>query len=112
MNMQKLVDDFGFKLITESIDLSNKEVTGLHCCDLLSWVMANAKEGEAWITVQTHSNIVAVASLLDLSCLIIPSSIDIDEATLDKAIDQEIPVFSAPEDAFGIFKLFYKAGMQ
>lgn len=112
MEMQRLVDEFGFKLITENSSLENREVSGLHCCDLLSWVMANAKEGEAWITVQTHSNIVAVASLLDLSCLIIPSSIEIDEATLDKAIDQDIPVFSASEDAYGIFSKFYEAGMK
>lgn len=111
MKMQKLVDDFGFKLVTEGMNL-DKEISGLHCCDLLSWVMANAKESEAWITVQTHTNIVAVASLLDLSCLIIPSSIEVDQASIDKAIDQEIPVFSTDEDAYGIFKLFYEAGLK
>lgn len=111
MKLRKLVDDFGFELITKKCDL-DKEISGLHCCDLLSWVMANAKEDEAWITVQTHANIIAVATLLDMSCLIIPSSIEIDQSTLAKANDQEVAVFSTSEDAYGIFKLFYEAGMK
>lgn len=111
VKMKKLVEDFGFELVTEGVDL-NREISGLHCCDLLSWVMANAKESEAWITVQTHTNIVAVASLLDLSCLIIPSSIEVDQSSIDKAIDQDIPIFSTDQDAYGIFKLFYEAGLK
>jgi hypothetical protein len=40
------------------------EVTGGYVSDLLSWVMAKAQPGNVWITIQAHSNIVAVASLI------------------------------------------------
>jgi hypothetical protein len=65
-----------------------------YCCDLLSWVMAHGKRNGAWITVQTHLNTVAVASLLDLSCIIIPEDIEVNEQTLSKADEEGIAVLS------------------
>lgn len=109
MNIRDLVDQ-GFKLISETSDL-DREISGVECCDLLSWVMANGKEGEAWITVQIHSNIVAVATLLDFSCIIVPEDIQVDAEVLDKAKDEDIAVFSTHLDAYGIFKVMYENGI-
>ena len=41
----------------------DREVRCGYTCDLLSWVMAHGEEGMAWVTVQTHMNVVAVAVL-------------------------------------------------
>jgi predicted transcriptional regulator len=73
--------------------------------------MANGKEGEAWITVQIHSNIVAVATLLDFSCIIVPEDIQVDAEVLDKAKEEDIPVFSTSLDAYGIFKVMHENGV-
>lgn len=100
----------GFKLISETETL-DREIEGIECCDLLSWVMANGKEGEAWITVQIHSNIVAVATLLDFSCIIVPENIQVDDEVLEKAKDEDIAVFSTSLDAYGIFKVMYENGI-
>ena len=42
-----------------------------YTCDLLSWVMAHGTAGMAWVTVQTHMNVIAVASLMEMSAVII-----------------------------------------
>jgi hypothetical protein len=42
-----------------------KEITGGYTGDLLSWVMGRASCGNAWITIMSNINIIAVASLLD-----------------------------------------------
>ncbi len=107
MKVNDLVSQHGFKLLNE-VD-SNKEISGLHCCDLLSWVMANGKEDNAWITVMTHNNIVAVASLLDMACIIIPSDIEVTPPVLEKAASEDIAILSTPLDAYGIFKVYYEA---
>ncbi|MGI6668584.1 MAG: AraC family transcriptional regulator [Acetivibrionales bacterium] len=57
---------------------TDNEIKGMYCCDLLSWVMSHAAKGSAWITVHTHLNIVAVAALLELSCIIIPEGISVE----------------------------------
>ena len=41
--------------------------------DLLSFVMGSDAEGAAWITVQTHLNVAAVAVLKDIPIIIIAS---------------------------------------
>ena len=38
-------------------------VENVYIGDLLSFVMANGKEGALWLTVQKHLNVVAVAEL-------------------------------------------------
>ncbi|MDK2918013.1 MAG: hypothetical protein PWQ37_746 [Candidatus Petromonas sp.] len=111
MIVKDLVEKFNFKLLTERDGLE-KSVDGVYCCDLLSWVMSHAKNNDAWITVQTHVNVVAVASLLNLSCVIIPESIEVDEDTIAKAKKEGIPILSTDLNAYGIFSKFYEAGMR
>ncbi|MGN0703207.1 MAG: DRTGG domain-containing protein [Lentihominibacter sp.] len=73
---------------------SDNEVTGVYACDLLSRVMSDCNAGDAWITVQTHLNILAVAELDEASCIIVPQGISIEEATLEKAREKDIAVLS------------------
>lgn len=110
MKVIDLINHEAFDLISRVED-TERHVVGVECCDLLSWVMANGKEGEAWITVQIHSNIIAVATLLDFSCIIVPEGIQVDEEVIEKASDEDVPVFSTKLDAYGIFKVFYEAGV-
>lgn len=110
MKIQDLLKNSEFELISKGANLEN-EISGIECCDLLSWVMANGKEYEAWITVQIHSNIVAVATLLDFSCIIVPEGIKVDDEVLSKAESEEIAIISTPLDAYGIFKVFYENGV-
>lgn len=110
MLINKLLENENFTLISNNAD-TEKKISGVECCDLLSWVMANGQEGEAWITVQIHSNIIAVATLLDFSCIIVPENIKVDDEVLEKASDEEIAVISTALDAYGIFKVLYENGI-
>lgn len=110
MIIRDLIEQFHFKLETNYKDL-DRRIDDLKCCDLLSWVMAKGKENDAWITVQVHTNILAVASLLDMSCIIIPEGIEIDSETIEKANTQEIAILTTTLDAKEIFKLFAQAGL-
>lgn len=111
MNLSVIKNEFGFKLLNKKEDLS-RDISGLYCCDLLSWVMANGKSDNAWVTVQVHGNILAVASLLDFSCIIIPENIAVDEDILDKADEEGIMIFSTELDTYHVFQKFYEAGIK
>ena len=78
------------------------EVTGGHAADLLSCVMAKARAGNVWVTLQGHPNIVAVASLLNLAGVIITEGMALDPATLEKAEEQGIPVLTTPLTTFTV----------
>ena len=61
----------------------DRDVTCGYVCDLLSWVMAHGEEGMAWVTVQTHLNVVAVAALAEMACVILPEGIVMEQESLD-----------------------------
>lgn len=42
--------------------------------------MAHGREHMAWVTVQTHMNVIAVATLHEMSCVIIPEGIRVEDA--------------------------------
>ncbi len=80
----------------------DREVSCGYTCDLLSWVMAHGSEGMAWITVQTHMNVVAVAALAEMACVILPENIDMPQAILDKAAEEGLRVLKSPLSAYSI----------
>lgn len=110
MNIQELALAIDAKILTKSADLT-REVSGGYTCDLLSWVMAHGKEGMAWITVQTHMNVIAVATLHDMSCVIVPEGIRVEDDVAAKADEEGVAVLSSGLSAFEICGRMYKAGV-
>lgn len=111
MKLQELVDMLSLEVKAASSNLT-KEVTGGYVSDLLSDVMGNSKEGNVWITLQTHQNIVAVATLKDLSGIIIVNNRAPDADTLKKAEDHGIPILVSPLPAFEIVGRLYTLGLR
>lgn len=99
-----------FQLVTKGVK-GDKEITGGYCGDLLSWVMAHAQKGNLWITVQTHVNIVAIAALLELSCIIVPEDITIEEETIEKSIEEDIAILKSHLNSFEVAKILSERGI-
>jgi len=89
-----------------------RDVTWCYCSDLLSDAMANAQKNSLWITLQTHPNIVAVASLAGLSAILISRGGQPDPETIEKAIQEKIPLLTTElptfEAAGRLFQLLSK----
>ncbi len=101
MNVAELIEKTGYTLMNPAVPLT-REVTGGCCCDLLSWVMASGQEGQAWVTVQTHMNVIAVASLHEMACVILPEGNTMEEAVLERATEEEIAVLGCSETGYAI----------
>jgi len=78
------------------------EVTGAYTSDLLSDVMAHAKDGGALITIQSHKNTVAVASLVNISVIIICNSRPLPDDMLEAAKDEGIAIIRTKDNQFNI----------
>lgn len=111
MLVKDVSERIGLKLLAGGTG-ADKELTGAYICDLLSWVMSHGKKGDAWITVQTHSNIIAVAALLELSCVIIPEEIEVSTDTLHKAEEEGIAVYQSSLSAYELAKELYLMGIE
>ena len=100
ITINKIIEALNCRRVTGS--LSNSAVRDVYIGDLLSWVMGNAPEKCAWVTIQGHVNIIAVALLVGASCIIIAENAEISPETITRANDAEIPVLSTPKTAFEI----------
>lgn len=77
-----------------------KEIDGVYIGDLLSWVMGNANTGNMWITIMSNINIVAVATLVDTSCIILAEGVTLDDNVIATAINKRINVLSTNLSAY------------
>ncbi len=107
MKISDVATTLGLELISGSQGLS-REVKGCYVSDLLSDVMGNAAEGEIWITLQTHQNIIAVASLKDLAGIILVKGLVPEAETIEKSNSAGIPVLSIDLDTFTIAGKLYE----
>lgn len=109
MKVAELVDLIQGDLKTP--EAFHNEITCAFTCDLLSWVMAKGCPGCAWITVQTHMNVIAVASLHEMACVICPEKIQMDAACVRRATEEGIAIVSSPLSAYEICGILYEKGI-
>lgn len=107
MTIAHIINELKLEVLTGNYK-SEKRVRGAYSSDLLSDVMGKAKEGDVWITMQTHRNIIAVATLKELAAIIIVNGGRPDEDTLSAAIAEGIIVLGTNERAFSICGKLYK----
>lgn len=111
MNVAQLMGSLELDLLTPETDLT-REVTGGCVCDLLSFVMARGEAGMAWITVQTHLNVIAVASLHEFSCVIVAEGCAVEPETLVKAAEEGIPVLRSALSEYILSGRLYALGVR
>ena len=110
MTVKELAELIGARDMTPDAP-KDAEVTCGYTCDLLSWVMAHGAAGMAWVTVQTHMNVIAVASLMEMAAVIIPEDIEMEGPSLEKAAEEGIAVLQTPLTAYEICARLAAAGL-
>jgi hypothetical protein len=111
MKLNELSQQLALEVRTAKEKL-DAEVTGGYASDLLSWVMAKAQAGNVWITIQAHPNIVAVASLISLSGIVIAEGVTPEPATLEKAEQEGIPILTTHLDMYAVAGKMFELGVR
>jgi len=106
MILADLINKLDLQVLTGEADLG-KEVTGGYVSDLLSHVMGQSSAGQVWITMQGHQNIVAVASLVGLSAVVVAGGVEPDPVTLEKAREQDVVLCKTARPVFDTAGLLY-----
>ena len=96
------VADFAAKCDLKTIAMpeGEREITGAYIGDLLSWVMSRAKTGDAWVTIMSNINIVAVAALTECACIILAEGVEADEKVVDLCQSKGVNILSSPLTSF------------
>ena len=90
------IQDFSEVYIADA----SREICGGYAGDLLSWVMGRASEGDAWVTIMSNVNIVAVCTLADPACIVLSEGVEPDPETLKRAEEQGVNIISTTLDTF------------
>lgn len=106
MKVSELVEKFDLKVFSGFAGLEN-EISGGYVSDLLSDVMGFARESQVWITLQTHQNVLAIASLKDLAAVILVKDFQPDEDTLLHSNEEGIPLLGTKMETFEIAGKLY-----
>lgn len=105
MKVIELIDKLKLNVFNAGDD--SLEIEGGYTCDLLSDVMGNLDEGNVWVTLQTHRNVAAIASLKDAAAIVLVKGLQPDENMLEAAKEEEIWVLGTQEEAFEISGKLY-----
>jgi predicted transcriptional regulator len=109
MTIQELIDKIGLKPLSKFED---RAVEGVYISDMVSDVMAGAKSGDLWLTIQTHKSIVPAANLVDVSAIIITGGKEVPAETIDFASKHDIPILSCALPTFALVGKLYELGVR
>ena len=98
MKVSELCSAAGFTQV--SADGDDREIGGVYACDLLSWVIGRAPENSILVTVMTNVNVIAVAVMADLSCVVLCEGVALDDAALQKAKENGVAVLSSEKPVY------------
>ncbi|MCT4545470.1 MAG: DRTGG domain-containing protein [Vallitalea sp.] len=110
MTVEEIKNQLELKLVAGEEGLKN-QVTNGFVGDLLSVVMGKAKEGNAWVTIQSHVNIVAVALLTGSACIIVTEGFEVENDAVIKANEENIPILTTNKSSYEIVRELVKLGV-
>ena len=112
MKVEEAARSIGGTIVTAAAEAASTAVCGGYASDLLSDVMANSREGDLWVTMQRHVNIVAVAELKGLAGVVLVNGRKPEEATAARAEEKRIPVICTELQAFEASGILYSLGVR
>jgi len=102
MKLSELEEKLSLKRLTCSE--ADREINSCYISDLLSRVLGGCQSGDIWITVQASINMVAVAVMTDAACVILPEDLTAPVNVIEKAVEEELTIFTSPDSAYSIAK--------
>ena len=94
-----------------SLPEGDREVCGVYIGDLLSWVMGRAQSGNAWLTIMSNLNVVAVATLSDVSCIILCEGVSLEESVRATAEAKGVNILITEAPAYETAKRLAELGL-
>lgn len=98
MTVKEMMTACGFA--AHALPDGDREITGVYIGDLLSWVMGRAGADQAWITIMSNRNVVAVATLADTACILLAEGVVPDEGVAQLAEEKGVNLLTSPSGAY------------
>jgi len=110
INLQTVIEQLNLKVVTKG-ELLDRPVKGGYASDLLSCVMRGAKKDFLWVTLQSHVNVVAIASLLNLAGIVITEGNQPAPETIAQAEKEKVILLLTPKNTFSVIGQLVSLGI-
>ena len=98
MTVKQLADSADFSAVC--LPSEERRIDGAYVGDLLSWVMGRANADNAWITIMSNVNVIAVATLTDVACVIFAEGVVPDDVLIDVASQKNVNILTTSLPAY------------
>jgi DRTGG domain. len=98
MTVEELLSKTSWKAVT--LPDPSREITGGYSGDLLSWVMGRAESGDCWMTIMSNKNVIAVAQLTDVACVVFTEGVMPDGEMIAAADAHDINLICSDDTTF------------
>jgi|SRR5690554_1951796 len=105
--LKRFIESIDGEVLTPGIKIDGILIEDGYVSDLLSDVMGNAKENQVWITIMRHLNSVAVASLVNIPCIVFAKGIKPDKDVISKAETENICLITTTLPSFEVAGRLY-----
>jgi hypothetical protein len=112
LKVTEAAEKLGGKILVGADEAGTREIGGGYASDMLSDVMGNCQEGDLWVTMQKHANIVAVAQLHGLAGIVLVNGRRPEAEAAKRAAEEKIPIISTPRSAFDTVGILYGLGLR
>jgi len=99
MTINELAEKLNLERLSGEIE---RDIEYCYISDLLSRVLGGCQSGDVWITVQSSLNMVAVAVMTDVACVILPEGLTAPDNVIEKANEEDLTIFTSDETAFSL----------
>jgi hypothetical protein len=112
VKVTEAAEKLGGKILVGAEEAGTREIGGGYVSDMLSDVMGNCQEGDLWVTMQKHANVVAVAQLHGLAGVVLVNGRQPEAEMAKRAAEEKIPIISTPLQAFDAVGILYGLGLR
>jgi predicted transcriptional regulator len=112
VKVAEAAERIGGVVVAGVADVAGREIRGGYASDLLSDVLGNCHEGDLWVTMQKHVNIVAVGQLRELAGIVLVGGRRPDAATAARADEEHMPIISTDQSTFDVVGILYGLGIR
>ena len=106
--LTEFIENIEGEILTPAVKMDGITIEDGYVSDLLSDVMGNARENQAWITIMKHLNSVAVASLVNIPCVVFAKGVKPDKDVISRAETENVCLITTPLSSFEVAGKLYK----
>ena len=110
MKLREVINSLKLQNLTPQL-YTDVSITGCHISDVMSDALANASEGNLWITQQQHQVTIALAFLKRIPAVLLVNGKQPSPETIEKAKEEKIVILTTPLSCFEISGRLYQLGL-